>query len=248
MTKLHEILACEGDIQATAQSLMTETINTFSKKVDHFIGQTRRLTMIEESRQAENAEEDKPLVTTVLDKLDYIKRPVCKYWDTLYRKESTNQHAAADLIVDGTVLAKDVPATYLLGMERRLKDLRDMVLTAPTLNPSATWERDEVAGPGRWRSSKPEKRLKTEKVLRFKVMVEPQDKHPAQVEKWFEDAPVGTIEVQSFSGMLPPAGKSRILERIDNLILAVKSARQRANTAEVTEDKIAEVLWTYMFG
>lgn len=43
--------------------------------------------------------------------------------------------------------------------------------------------------------------------------------------------------ITNTSGMLSPSEKSDLLERTDNLIRAVKEARQRANTVEAVVQK-----------
>lgn len=246
-TKLHEILAIESDVANTAKSIMDEAVVTFTKKTDHFAGATRTVTMIDEARSTENTSEEKPVVTTVPDKLAYVGRAVTKFWDTVFTKDLANQNACADLIVNGETLATAVPATWLLGMETKLKAVREMVQQVPTLNPSVSWEPDPVAGKNRWRSKQIDTKFRTEKTVRHKVLYDATKEHPAQIERWNEDVPVGRIEIRSFSGMISPAEKSALLARIDTMIRAVKKARQRANSVEVGKEKIAETLWNYMF-
>ena len=48
--------------------------------------------------------------------------------------------------------------------------------------------------------------------------------------------------------MISPAEKSAILGRLDKLTRAVKKARQKANTAEVTKVTIGEELFKYIHG
>ena len=65
MAKLHEILAVEGDLEATAKKIINEAINTFSKKADHFIEAHRSLKMFDEERQHENSTERKEICKLV---------------------------------------------------------------------------------------------------------------------------------------------------------------------------------------
>ena len=55
MTKLHEILAVDGDLQEAAKKIQAETINTFTKKVEHFVGMSKTLHMFDEGRRQEEA-------------------------------------------------------------------------------------------------------------------------------------------------------------------------------------------------
>lgn len=247
-TKLHEVLAVEGDLDATAKKVIEEAINTFSKKPDHFLETHRELAMFDDARSNENTEEHKALVTTVADKLSYVRRHVTKYFDTFAKKEATNQVAQADLIVDGERLAENVPATLLLGLESKLKTLRGMYETIPTLQPGIDWVKDPDRGANIYKSSDAEARMRTEKQIQHKILVDPTKEHPAQIEKWMADVAVGRITVRHWSGMLSPSEKSNLLARIDTLIRAVKKARQRANTAEVINKPIGEILFDYIHG
>ncbi len=248
MTKLHEILAIEGDLDATAKKVVEEAIVTFTKKPDHFQEMHRALNMLDENRQGENVEESKAMVTTVADKLDHVQHHVAKYFDIFARKEATNQVATADLVVEGIVIAERVPATLLLGLESKLKNLRNLYEAIPTLAPGIDWRHDATRGADVYKAADADVRMKTEKVIQHKVLVEPTDKHPAQVEKWTADVPVGKIVVNQWSGMLSPAEKSEVLGRIDTLIRAVKQARQRANTVEISDIAIGEKLFEFING
>lgn len=245
MAKLHEILAVEGDLEATAKKIAEEAIDTFRKKPDHFVESVRSLTMFDENRSGENTREHKAMVTTVADKLGWVKKVVSKSWDNMYAKERANQEAKADLVVDGVVIAKAVPATMLLSLESRLKALREVYASIPTLQPGIDWQKDG-SRKDTYRSAAPEVRMKTEKTLTPVVLYEATKEHPAQVKELTSDKPVGRIEEQKYSSMLSPADKSDMLERVDNLLRAVKKARQRANTVEATKIKIGELLFDYV--
>lgn len=246
--KLHEILAVEGDLDATAKKIMDEAIVTFTKKPDHFLEAHREQRMFDDARANENTDETKTIVTTVDAKLDYVRRHVVKYLDTFAKKEATNQVAKADLVVDGVVLSKDLPATLLLGLESRLKTLRAVYEAIPTLQPGLDWVEDKGRGAGIYRSEHPEERMKTEKQVQHKVLYEATKEHPAQLEKWSADVPVGKITLRHWSGMLSPADKSDLLGKVDTLIRAAKKARQRANATEVVNIKLGEVLFKHIHG
>lgn len=245
MAKLHELLAVINDASAASTAILDETKTTFSKRPDHFKGQTKTVTFFDESRAGENLTETKEIVTSVADKLDHTARVMGRYWDALLQLEDTNQHAAADLIVGDTVIAEKVPATFLLGMETRLKELRGVILAIPTLAPELSWTKDAGAGRGVY-VSPPQLNFKGEKQRKHKVLYDATDKHPAQIETWTEDQPVARIETIHRSTMLTPADKSAMLERTDSLIRAVKTARQRANTVEASDRKIAKAMFDYI--
>ncbi len=176
--------------------------------------------------------------------------PNARYIDIYLRKEEANQRAKADIVVGDEVLAKDVPATVLLGLETKLAALRGVYDAIPTLMAGPTWEEDLTHRlPGVWKSVHPDMRVKTRKTLGPVVLVQATKEHPAQVEKISVDKPVGRITIQTLSGMTTSAAKSEMLGRLDRLISAVKQARQRANGVEVNKAlKIGDVLMAYING
>jgi len=245
MTKLHEILAVEGDVAGEYKKILSETGTTFSKKAELFFGFLRVLDMFEEGSPTPPAE-FKEIDTTVQKKLDYQKKFIIRYFDLVLQKESTNQKATADIEVDGVVLAKDVPATFLLGLESKLKQLREVYNRIPTLPPGIKWLKDENKGEGVYITEKPEEQFKTEKVIIPQILYEATKEHPAQVEKITETKNVGKYSRTSWTGTISPAEKSALLGRLDKLSRAVKKARQRANTEPVVKRTIGKELFDYI--
>lgn len=164
------------------------------------------------------------------------------------QKEATNQSAQADIVLpNGTVLIKNVPATLLLGFETKLTKLREMYDAIPTLQPGVEWVEDPQASmQGVYKATKDEMGLKTEKDFNFRILVKPTPEHPAQVEKWTADKPVGEYKRVRISGMLTPKQKSDLLGRLDTLIGSIKKARMRANTQEVKDFSIGKVIFDYL--
>ncbi|QIG72841.1 hypothetical protein EVB97_295 [Rhizobium phage RHph_Y65] len=232
MGKLHEILAVEGDLVGVAKKVTEEAIATFSKRADHFSETTTEQKYFADDEQHLNTSESKAMVTTVPAKLKYVVDPIAKFFDAYYSKEATNQIAKADIEVKGTTLFTDVPATVLLGMETKLRELRKVYESIPTLAPGVFWEKDVNREAGVYRAREPEVRFVTKKTVRPITLSPATDKHPAQIEKVNEDLPVAKKTITTWSSMMSSADKSKVLERIDTLIRAVKTARQRANGTE----------------
>jgi hypothetical protein len=246
MSKLHELLAVEGDLHGIAKKMMDETIKTFGKP-EHFQGYHKHLEMFNEEEQGKVvADEYKEMVTTVPDKLEYLGKSVANYFDAVLQKEATNQNAKADLVIDGVVIGTDVPATFLLGLENKMKELRNVLEAAPTLPPGNAWEKDETLGNGVYRLVNPVVTMKTAKQIQHKVLYQATDKHPAQIEKWDEQVNVGKYITNVQNGMLSPADKSRILGKCDKLIQAVKKARMQANNTDVVSATIGEKIFDFI--
>lgn len=246
---LHEILAVEADAAGVAKKITEETKHTFKEKAAHFGAARRVLKLLNAGTDeattaaAEKAEEQhQEMVTTVNAKLAYTLGQLIPFYDVILQKESTNQTAVADLIVGDTVIGTSLPATFLLGLETKLKGLREIYEQIPTLAPGIKWEKDEAVGKNIYRMSNPEVRAKTAKTFKHQVLVQATDKHPAQIEKWEETITTGVYTKDVWSSALTPTEKSELLGRIDELIVATKQARQRANTTKVRNVRIGQAL------
>jgi hypothetical protein len=247
MAKLHELLAVESDLEGKTKRLMNEGKKVFSDKPALFMGAVRVYKPFIEDG-VDYPEEHQALTTTVNEKLEYINKEVIRYWDALLQKEVTNQNAIASIIIDGKIIGEDLPATFLLGLEKRLRRLREVYESIPTLAVGTEWKKDEAKGEGIWVIAHPEETLKTVRTVKSKVLYEATDHHPAQIDKWEENESVGKYTKTIWSGMISPAKKSKYLERIDKLIQAVKKARQRANSTDVVNKQVAKNLIDYING
>lgn len=245
MTKLHEILAVENELQKKFKQSLDQTSKMFVQSPMLFMGTIRELiTFVDDGK--EYPVERQSMSATVGEVLDKTSESIIDYLNVMCQKESANQLAKADIIVNGMVLESDVPATCLLGLETKMKEIRKMFQDIPTLNLSDEWEIDEVRGEGVFKMKHDEKKLKTENTIQHKVLVEPTEHHPAQIEKWTEQVPVGTFVKKVWSGMLSPADKGYLLERVEEVYTAVRQARQRANCQEVSKNNVGSSLMSYI--
>ena len=254
MTKLHEVLAVEPDLEGTAKKMVAEVVKTFGK-AEMFFGFTKTWEMFDEA-QADQAppSEHRAMATTVDAKLDWVCAAVGRYWDGVLVKERTNQEARADLVVDGVLLIEDAPATFLLALENKLRALRVMYDAIPTLPTGEEWEHAPDIGEHVVRARHPEIRFKTAKTFQHQVLVPAQfpkegeggTSLPAQVERWEETVNVGRSVRQLWTGLIPAARKAEILGRLDRVLRETKSARQRANDIEVERVTFAKRLFNYV--
>lgn len=246
MGKMHELLSVEGDKEGVWKKLLEETIITFTKKPEHFSASIRTYKPFDDKENADGFTERHEMTTTVKEKLDYFLGAVNDYFDVLFQKECTNQKATSTWEVDGTILSTLTPATFLLAMENRLKELRKVFEAIPTLQPGIKWEEDKNVSKDVFRMANPEQRFRTAKTFAHKILCAATDKHPAQIEKWEETVNVGIFETQKWSGMLSPAQKSEMLGRIDKLIQSAKQARMRANMQEVDTATVAKKITNFI--
>lgn len=246
MTQLHELLAVEGDLRGEAKLVKEEARIEFTKRTEHFRGTLKRLEMYDEDRKSEELEERTELTSTVKQKLDYISKALSRFWDLKLQKETSNQEAKADLVIDGQTFISNLPVTFLLSMEEELKQFRKVCEEIPTLQAGIEWKIDELVGDDVYQTVYPIVKHKTEKTIQHKVLVQPTKEHPAQVREWSEDKPVGNYITHQWCGMISSAEKSALLGRIDKMIRAFKKARQRANTQEVSKREIAKVIFRFI--
>ena len=242
MRKLHELIAVEPDLKGTAEKILQESIVTFTKKDAHFMGHKKTYEkMFEEGLSL--PPEDKPVVETVPSKLKYTFGIVGKAVDALVSKEVTNTQAKANVVIEGQEFFQNIPAVVHINLENQFKKMRDMIDKVPTLDPSEDWKYDNGI---KQYVANDKVTFRTEKVLKNHVKYDATKEHPAQVETYSQDIPVGKWLTKKFSGMLTPAEKSDMLERVDNVIRAFKEARERANDIPVQEMKIAGKLFDYI--
>jgi len=247
MGKLHELLAVSGQLKGQAEKILSETTGVFSKKQSLFEGHTRRYTPRDDEGE-QLPPEDKLMTTTVPEKIDYTADFLEKYLDAVFQKDMTNTVAKADLVLPGptdaeTVVIKDLPPTFLLTLESWLTKVRSMLAAAPTtdLGEAWAWSPDKEC----WVAD-PKQTIRTKKVRKNHVKAPATDKHPAQVEVYTEDVPVGTWSTTRVSGALSPLQKHQLMERVDTALLEVKKARERANCHEATTAKIAKGIMDYI--
>lgn len=242
--QLHQVIAVESDLRKKFKDIKEETIKVFTKKLNLFQGQIRKYIPFDETEKILDPEKQE-ITTTVMDKIFYVSKSASTYFDAIFQKEEANQRAFSDLEVDGKIIAEKVPATFLLGMEKRLESLKEVFLKIPTLDTSVEWIPSNL-GENILQTKKPEQRFKTRKAFRSQILVQPTEHHPAQVEKWEENETVGIYETTKFSGEIHPKEKSEMLERIDKLIIACKKARQRANNVATEHFDISSKIFNYI--
>lgn len=246
VTKLAELLAAEKTPNGAWNTLKEETKKKFAKPGDYFSGESKSLQMLTESEQnaaiEEQARVEKPVTSTVYDTLEYALGIYAKAEDLQYQKHETDRIAVASIMWRGAVLAKDVPVHELMGLDARLTQIRELFEAIPTLDASKHWITDRDAGKHMWVLRYPITTTKTDKHLFPVVMQEATKEHPAQVQVASKDVPVGKFMLILRSGLATTTQKSEALKMIDDLLVEVKKARQRANETVVASGSISDKL------
>lgn len=245
MSKLHELLAVENDVEKVSRKLVAESQKTLGKD-NLFNGQVRTLTHFDAKDSLSDTVERTELTTTVDENIDYTIEALAEYYDVVFQKDLTNQQALADIVIDDEVLVKDVPSTFLLGMEKKLNSLRDLYTAIPTLQPGIKWEVATDAGEGIFRTANDVVQFKTKKDIDFKEIAPATKEHKAQVVEYETTLNVGKYVTTKTSSMFTPLEKATRITKLDTLIKAIKQARNRANATEVVTGKIGKVLLDFI--
>jgi hypothetical protein len=241
--KLNQVIAAEKSVKGRAQARFTEAYHQL-QKLALLTGITKSYAVRDED--GEQLPPEKTLVQVrVPEVLNAVQGALTEMFDLVATKDRTNCKAKADVVVDGRVLLAGMPVATLLFLEKQLVDLRTVVGKIPVLDAAEVWHFDRAVDA--W-ATQPVQTIRTKKVPRNHVKAPATDKHPAQVEVYFEDTPVGTWSTTRFSGAMPASRVRELLDRIDTLATAVKFAREEANSIEVMEEKIGAPVFGYLFG
>lgn len=237
MAKLHELLALEQAYHSESEKRAREVGQNMSPA--RTLGMRRTYAALEEGGQAYPPETD--LVTTVAQKeiRDFVGAEFRRWLDASVQKEITNQSTKSDVTIGKKHMWAEMPATALLNLEGKLTYLKGLYESLPTLDPDVRWNWDAQ---NEYWVSEPEEVVRTKKVQRPIVMYDATPEHPAQTQLISEDIPVGKWTTVRYSGAVPVSLKREWLRRIDTLLRAVKSARQRANDIDAEESRYGTAL------
>jgi hypothetical protein len=242
MTKLNQIIAVEKGVKSRSFQELTEA--------HHNLQKSTLLSGISRTYQPKDEEGEQlpPESTKVQVKAEEAIRQttaiLTRLFDVTATKDWANCAAKADVVVGGETLLREVPVAYLLFLEKQLVDLHTFVRKLPVLDAAESWSYDESADSY---ATDPIQTVRTKKVPRNHVKAEATEKHPAQVEVYYEDITVGYWRTVKFSGALPARRINELTERVEKLQQAVKFAREEANGLEVTEQQTGEKVFRYLF-
>lgn len=239
---MNQVIAVEKNVKSRALQDLTEA--------HHLLQKSALLAGISRTYRPKDEEGEQlpPEPTRVQLKSEEIIRKtsetLSKLFDVVATKDWANCKAKADVVVDGQAILRDVPATYLLFLEKQLVDLHTFIKKLPVLDASESWTFDQSADC--W-ATEPVITTRTKKVPRNHVKAEATEHHPAQVEVYYEDVTVGNWRTIKFSGALPARRVNELLTRVEKLQEAVKFAREEANNLEVEDVKTGEAILGYLF-
>jgi len=239
--KVFQHLASETETKGLYEKMRLETLKVF-KGGDLFNGLVKTYVPLAEGTMVLPGEK-KEVVTTVMKRLQWHRKSVADRLDYELTRDAGNQVAKADLVIDGKTVAKDLPVTFLLAAEDRMRAEREILDATPTLDLSRTWE---PTGDGQFKHG-PTFINREEKKTSPVVLYPATKEFPAQVKEVTDVKVIGKFETITFSGAIHPGRKAALIERLDKVIAALKDARMRANDTLIDDKKIGDVLFDYIY-
>lgn len=243
MPKLNQIIAIEKGVKSRAYSEVGE-LHKINQKPELFNGFEKKYQKKDEAGE-ELPPEKKKVQYDTTEILKRLQRLSGELFEVTARKDWTNSHAVADIKVGEETVLKGVPVTYLLFLEKQLTDLRTFFDHLPVLDEGEQWNKDPNSG---LYKSAIVSTHRTKKVQKPIVLYDATDKHPAQTQLITEDIIAGHWNQEKHSGAFPAPDKTKLLENVDALLIAVKEAREAANgTEEVTSPDVGEAVFEYLY-
>jgi hypothetical protein len=239
--RLSQNLAIEADVRKQVDE-RRRVVDDLLASPQMFEGFTKTYTPKEDEGETQPPQ-GKRVQARVSDVLASLSLELGRLFDVTATKDWANTQARADVKVGETVILTQAPATFLLWLSKRLEELDKLRL--PTLDAEFGWEFDKGVG---LHKTNEVKTLSSKKLSVPLTLYDATDKHPAQTQLVTEDKVVGTWTAVNVSGALSEEQVRAIKMRLRNLLAAVRSALEEANTITVTEHKVGEDILKYVFG
>jgi len=241
--RLNQIIAVLTARKNQSQKRLTD-LYKMVQRPDAFTGMSKVYTPRDEDG-VKFPTDSKRVQFRAKDVFDRAEEILTDFFDLALTQDSGNQVAKADVVVGGETIATDVPVSTLLFFEKQLTDMRTLITNVPTLDPAHEWDFDDNSG--LYRTKDEIISTKTQKVAKPIVLHPPTKEHPAQTEMVTEDQVVGDWHTTYLSGAISQRRRDQLLQRVDKLIDAVKTAREEANAIEVEQRKVGNKLMAFLF-
>lgn len=241
--RLSQVIAIEKQVKSKVNSEGAE-LHKANQKAELFNGMSRLYDKKDEEGE-DLPGEQKLVQQRAPENLSRWTELWTELLDVVATKDWGNAGLTADLEVDGEVLIKQAPVTYLIWLEKQLDDFRTFVHRLPVLDPGKSWKLEESSG---LYVTEPVRTARHKKVPRVLLKVEATEHHPAQAEVVHDDVLVGYWSNISTSGAMPEARKRQLLDRVDALKKAVKQAREEANSNKVDNVEVGRKLTRWILG
>lgn len=241
MTLLNQLLGVRKSVNSSVGKAFVEAFRE-SQKIQLLTGISRQYTPKNDEGDQLPGEYQKVTATIEGINMDLLNK-LARQYDVNATVDVSNTTATGDIEFNGQTIP-DVPVTTLMWLEKQLAELASYIRSLPALDPAVDWEYDENSGVYKSVAVKTHRSVKVPKVITLAVATE---KHPAQTQLFTEDVIVGYWDTTKLSGALPADKIRGMLDRVEDLRIAVGKAREQANMTEVTQFHIGRQLLDYVF-
>lgn len=245
MPVLHQILALRDAHNQVAHRDLTEAYHKVQHR-DQIIGNSQTY----EPREGEIPEPDKhtPVRVNALETLEGMGPVLARLINLNGMRDVANCKARADVVVDGGVLIKDAPTTFLLWLSHEVDNIIAQIIKTPVRSTTEIWE---PISRGLYATAIVES-PRTQNRPKYNIAAQATDRHAAQVDIIQVPTQIGTVRSRRFSGALTPEQHRLLLAQARKWQEAVTDARLRANGYKLTADEEGitwgEVLVQDIFG
>lgn len=238
--KMHQAIAIESGTKKRVQKDLTQLYHTLQREKS-FQGQSKTYTPADDDGTV-FPDEQQLVQNQAEDVLQAVAETTTELIDCIAAKDFGNCGALADVVLDGEVLLKQVPATHLLFLEKQLVDVQTVLGSMPVLDPQYKWSENQAGG---YRSDtvQTSKSAKKHEVVRLAAATE---HHAEQAQLVAVDVTIGTWATTKLSGAVTPDRKKQLLGRCRDLLVAVKFARETANSTQIESKEVGAKLFGYL--
>lgn len=244
MARLNQIIAI-ANTKKTKVATALSAVHAVLSRPDLFSGLDRKYQSLDDEGE-KLPPESKIIQKTASEVIAAAKSELTELLDVIATQEFANGDAKADIVVEGVVIAKQVPVSYMLFLEKQVDVIKGVVQKLPVLTQDVKWNRS--VSDNDIFVTDPVTTNRTKKVPRSFTKSPATQYHPAQVEMFTEDVIVGTWSKIDTSSAIPASERDAMLKKIESLREAVKMAREEANSITVTDQKVGKSVLDFVFG
>jgi len=243
-TRISQLIAVVSGIKAETEAQLVK-LTQIVKNPDLLGGLEKTYSQArDEGNEILPAPQVKKVRITADQVLTEAQRTLTRQWDTALTLDTANSGARGLVKVGDTPLLTDVPVGHLLYLEKELLSLQRLVDAIPVLDGAVTWT-EANAEPGQHRSN-PVVTPHTKKVPFNWVLSEATQYHAANVQMLTRDDVIGFATTITVSGAMYADRKAKILQRLSDLAVAVKMAREEANAAHVQDRQEGRAIFEWL--
>lgn len=248
--RMNTLLAKTDHLGSSFKKGLTEYLKFFKDKQGHFRGERKGYTAREGMIDQPQDRKFERVITTVVEKLDYLQESSKDYIDALFSQEKTNAASGAtvELVVDGISFGF-LSALELLRLKSLLEssELEGMYASIPVRSETENWTKsseDDYSDreifeteliKGVKRSSTKEEYILPDPNLQYL-----KDKTTYNPVRAVRETPteLGDYTIQRFSGEYSHRQRAEILKRRTKLLTAVIESLKIVNEAEAIESDL----------